>query len=657
MINFFGHTQRQLSPLQLALIIIVCLLIVGIEVVIMSTYFTIGQATSTYEQSAFLSADLANVQRELLRLQVVAHYTLDNFQGDMSALDKQRSLLRNQLRLIRKNQTIIPLKVAQQLNQIVSKLEIYDSLVEPLRHNPTPKEVNRTLGQLDQLLTALEKDVKAAYDTQETSFFQIVHQALNAQHNSQWLLIGLNGVIIIAAIVLILSLSRSVSSEFKLAYQQLEVQILERTRAEQELRHQNDYLAALHETTVGLVSRLNLTDLLEDIMERAGQLVGTKHGFIGLIEPNRTFIELKIGMGLYKNHMDLEIKSGQGMAGQVWQTGQPLKIDNYDSWPQRVPDFPYQVIHAIIGIPLKSGEQVVGVLGLVYGAEAPQFFTEAQIELLTRFAQLATIALDNARLYRTAQEARITAEVANEAKSDFLANVSHELRTPLTSVLGFAKIIQKRFDQIIRLELPTDSPKVSRASQQISNNLNIIVSEGERLTELINNVLDLAKIEAGRTEWHMHPLALNEIIERATSATASLFSKKRLTLVKDIPPDLPFIAGDKDRLIQVVINLISNAVKFTEVGQITCQVTCHESELVVKVIDTGMGISPENQPLVFEKFKQVGDTLTDKPQGTGLGLSICKEIVEHHQGRIWVESQLGIGSQFCFTLPIMTHKQ
>jgi CheY-like chemotaxis protein len=165
-------------------------------------------------------------------------------------------------------------------------------------------------------------------------------------------------------------------------------------------------------------------------------------------------------------------------------------------------------------------------------------------------------------------------------------------------------------------------------------------------------VLDLAKIEAGKLEWHMEPVTVGDIIERATAATASLVDPRGLRLVKDVAPNLPPVIGDRDRLIQVVINLISNAVKFTEAGVITCRATRQRDQLIVSVSDNGMGIAPADQPKVFERFKQVGDTLTDKPKGTGLGLPICREIVDHHGGRIWVESEIGKGSTFSFSLPL-----
>ncbi|MEY4194971.1 MAG: hypothetical protein RLZZ226_1339 [Pseudomonadota bacterium] len=241
----------------------------------------------------------------------------------------------------------------------------------------------------------------------------------------------------------------------------------------------------------------------------------------------------------------------------------------------------------------------------------------------------------------------------DQLKTSFLSTVSHELRTPLTSVLGFARIIQKKFETSLMPALETHPDgKVRKALRQVMDNTGIIVEEGERLTSLINDVLDLAKMEAGRIDWNRQELALADVVERAMSATTALFAHKPVEFSKEVANDLPCITGDRDRLIQVVINLISNAVKFTDQGRVVCRVIPGEAELIVSVADTGCGIKPEDQPLVFEKFKQVGDTLTDKPRGTGLGLPICQEIIAHHGGRLWVESEPGVGSIFSFSVPL-----
>ncbi len=257
-----------------------------------------------------------------------------------------------------------------------------------------------------------------------------------------------------------------------------------------------------------------------------------------------------------------------------------------------------------------------------------------------------TIELEDA--YKSLQD-------VDQLKTSFLSTVSHELRTPLTSVIGFTRIIQKRFNTVIYPELQhnTDT-KVIKAVNQVMENTSIILEEGERLTALINDVLDLAKMEAGRMDWIMQPVSINDIIERAMSATSSLFTQKPVDCVKDIPDHLPLVMGDRDRLIQVMINLISNAVKFTDKGSVTCKAQQLAHTLVVTVVDTGCGIHQEDQALVFEKFKQVGDTLTEKPKGTGLGLPICKEIIEQHAGRLWVESEPSMGSAFSFSLNIIS---
>jgi PAS domain S-box-containing protein len=240
----------------------------------------------------------------------------------------------------------------------------------------------------------------------------------------------------------------------------------------------------------------------------------------------------------------------------------------------------------------------------------------------------------------------------DQVKTDFISTVSHELRTPLTSILGFAKIVNKKLADTIFPKVQSEEPKTQRAIRQVAQNIDIMVSEGERLTKLINDVLDIAKMEAGKVDWNMQYFLAHELIERAASATFALFEQKRLEMILDVREDLPKILGDRDRLLQVVINLISNAIKFTDEGSVTCRASCTDNEITISVIDTGIGIPEVDQPKIFEKFKQVGNPLTDKPKGTGLGLSICQQIVKHHGGKIWVESELGQGSSFSFTLPI-----
>ncbi len=236
-------------------------------------------------------------------------------------------------------------------------------------------------------------------------------------------------------------------------------------------------------------------------------------------------------------------------------------------------------------------------------------------------------------------------------KTDFISTVSHELRTPLTSILGFAKIIQKKLENVLLPNLKDTDPKIAKASAQVSDNINIIVSEGERLTELINDVLDISKMEAGKVEWRMQRTDIGEILDQAMASTKSLFEHKGLERRLEIKADLPEVRIDRARFMQVMVNLLSNAVKFTSAGRILVSAYHVGGAIEVCVEDTGSGIPEKDRDKIFERFKQAGDTLTEKPKGTGLGLPICKHIVETHGGKIWVESILGQGSRFCFSIP------
>jgi PAS domain S-box-containing protein len=227
----------------------------------------------------------------------------------------------------------------------------------------------------------------------------------------------------------------------------------------------------------------------------------------------------------------------------------------------------------------------------------------------------------------------------DELKSSFLSNVSHELRTPLTSIKSSAKIINK-----YGLKKPDSINKFS----------GIIIEEVDRLTRLINNVLDLSKIEAGEMTFNFKKINFYDLLHHIYVITSPSVFDKKLKYLVSIPDKIPNIVVDKDSIIQVIVNLISNAVKFTDFGYIKISVILNSDSTKIKFLieDSGVGIIKEDLSNVFDKFKQSGDTLTDKPKGTGLGLPISKEIIHHHGGAIWVESEIGKGSKFIFTLPI-----
>jgi Na+/proline symporter/nitrogen-specific signal transduction histidine kinase len=223
-------------------------------------------------------------------------------------------------------------------------------------------------------------------------------------------------------------------------------------------------------------------------------------------------------------------------------------------------------------------------------------------------------------------------------KDDFVSTVSHELRTPLTSIRAFAEIL-------------ADNPDTPAEKRQ--KFIGVILKETERLTRLINQILDLAKIESGRAEWHTEALDVGELVREAESATDALFREKAVRLTTEIAEGLPRVDADRDRLMQVMLNLLSNAVKFCEreAGLVRVRVAAEPGRVRVDVADNGIGVAPEHQERIFERFRQVGDTLTDRPQGTGLGLPISRQIVRHLGGELWIESEAGRGAVFSFTLP------
>ncbi len=232
-------------------------------------------------------------------------------------------------------------------------------------------------------------------------------------------------------------------------------------------------------------------------------------------------------------------------------------------------------------------------------------------------------------------------------KTEFTAMVTHELRTPMTSVLGFARLTRGRLKRVTK-HVPEDDIRAMRAADQCHSNLDIIISEGERLTALITTVLDIAKMEAGGFDWKLEPCSAKSLVKRAMSATDSLIGDSAVSVSTQVDEEVPKVRADSDRIIQVLINLLSNALKFTSEGSVAVRVGRGEKGVEFSVEDTGTGIAEADQDQVFQKYKQVGG---DHFGGTGLGLPICREIVQAHGGEIWVDSQLGSGSRFAFWLP------
>jgi signal transduction histidine kinase/CheY-like chemotaxis protein len=436
---------------------------------------------------------------------------------------------------------------------------------------------------------------------------------------------------------------------------------LENARLFNEIQQRAAEMATVTQVSNALASQLDLEALIQMVGDLMKDLFKANIVFLAFLDKKSNTINFP-----YQYGDDIApIKLGEGLTSRIIQTGEAALINQdvnakYDELGIKRKG---KEAASFLGVPIITGKEIIGVIS-VQSTEHENRFNNDDKRLLSTIASNVGVAIHNARLFEDtlkaqaeAVEARKTAEEANEAKSAFLSTVSHELRTPLTSVIGFAKIIRKRLiDKLFPL-INDSNGRVQKTMEQVSQNLNVVVSEGERLTTLINDVLDLAKIEAGKMEWHTETISMTEIIDQAVAATGAVFENKKLKLKKSVDKNIPDIQGDKDKLIQVLINLLSNSAKFTEKGSVNCSVKTIKNEIIISIIDTGMGISREDQTKVFDKFKQVGDTLTDKPKGTGLGLPICKEIIEHHGGRIWVESELGKGSTFAFSLPITEEDQ
>jgi signal transduction histidine kinase/CheY-like chemotaxis protein len=433
------------------------------------------------------------------------------------------------------------------------------------------------------------------------------------------------------------------------AYRQLNVR-------EQEIGRRAAELSTVNNISQALASQLNLKELIDLVGDQMRYLFKANIVYLAMLDKKTRTITFPYQFGDNLPPMKL----GDGLTSQILLTGAPLLINK--EVKSRTEELGIEHIGipaaSYLGVPIPVGDEVIGVLSVQSTVEENRF-DERDQGLLSTIAASVGVAIRKAKLFeevkqarQEAEAARKTAEQANEAKSAFLSTVSHELRTPLTSVLGFAKIIRKRLEEKIFPATDQTDPKTGKTIQQVTENLGVVIAEGERLTHLINDVLDLAKIEAGKMEWNMTTVSITEVVERAIAATTALFYQKNIPLEREFELDLPDITGDRDKLIQVVVNLLSNAVKFTEQGSVTCRAFRRNGEVVVSVADTGIGIATEDHAAVFEQFKQVGDTLTDKPKGTGLGLPISKEIVEHHGGRIWLESEVSRGSTFSFALPV-----
>jgi signal transduction histidine kinase len=417
-----------------------------------------------------------------------------------------------------------------------------------------------------------------------------------------------------------------------------------------ELRRRADQL----QTAAKIARDSTATLALDTLLERAVHLIRDNfnyyHVAIYLLDEDRERAVVQAATGeageVMKNQGYYLAVGSKSVIGYVTQSGESVVINDVFLDPIHRPNPLLPQTRAETGIPLKIGPQVIGVLDIQ--ASEVNAFTPDDVSVLQILADQIAVAVENARSYELSLRAVEEMRQADQLKSQFLANMSHELRTPLNSIIGFSRVILKGIDG-----------PINELQQQ---DLTAIYDSGQHLLNLINDILDLSKIEAGKMELNFEEnVNLADLINSVLPTVAGLIKDKPITLQHNIAPELPTVRADPLKIRQVLLNLLSNAAKFTEKGSIHISAEVRpgmhdQPEVVISVTDTGPGIAPEDRKKLFQPFSQVDASPTRKTGGSGLGLSICRHLVEMHGGRIGVESEVGKGSTFYFTLPVPNAK-
>jgi signal transduction histidine kinase len=414
-----------------------------------------------------------------------------------------------------------------------------------------------------------------------------------------------------------------------------------------DLAHSVEELRALGDVSQAVNSTLDLATVLSTIVSRAVQLSGTEAGTIYEFDNQQKELHLRstYGMseGLINALRDQHLGVGEPIIDQAVARREPVQAEDLVASPST----PARDIitragyRALLVVPLLGRDHVMGTL--VVRRKEPGAFPQNTIDLLKTFAAQSVLAIQNAHLFTEIDEKSRQLEIASQHKSQFLANMSHELRTPLNAILGYTELI---LDNIYG-ETPD---KMREVVERLHAN-------GKHLLGLINDVLDLSKIEAGQLTLDLADYSLKEVVQTVFTAVESLATGKKLSLTTVVALNLPVGHGDERRLAQVLLNLVGNAIKFTDKGEVAIEATTSDGSFTVAVRDTGPGISPSDQGKIFEEFQQADNPATKRKGGTGLGLSIAKRIIKMHGGRIWVESDVGKGSTFAFTIPVTVERQ
>jgi signal transduction histidine kinase len=424
----------------------------------------------------------------------------------------------------------------------------------------------------------------------------------------------------------------------------LEQKVEVRTR---KLARSVEELKALGEVSQVVSSTLDLEMVLTSIVRHAVQLSKTDTGTIYEFDEAEGVFLPSVNYGAHAEYVEA-LRESRLRVGDRTVIGQAAIKRAPDQVPDLadVPEYPLPYVQqagyrALLALPLLREDRLIG--GLVVRRKAAGKFPAPVVDLLQTFAAQSVLAIHNARLFREIEEKGRELESANQHKSEFLANMSHELRTPLNAILGYTELI---LDSIYG-DVPE---KIQEVLERLEKN-------GRHLLNLINDVLDLSKIEAGQLTLSLNEYSMGDVIQTVSTSVEALAAEKDLDLKVEVSKDLSIGKGDEQRIAQVILNLVGNAIKFTDEGEVKIEVTVSNETFLVSVHDTGPGVTEADQQKIFDEFQQADGSSTRKKGGTGLGLSISKKIIDMHGGRIWVESTLGKGSTFRFTLPIRVEKQ
>jgi signal transduction histidine kinase len=434
------------------------------------------------------------------------------------------------------------------------------------------------------------------------------------------------------------------ADELQGSYGRLEQKVAERTR---DLARSVSELKALEEIGRAVASSLDTKAVLSTIVTRAVELAQADAGAIYSYDASRDDFELAGTYALEPVFQDAvratRIRLDESALGLSAKQREPICVPDL----AKAPNYPLRDLtlsagfHSVLIVPLVGQDEVLGAL--VLQRRAAGDFPATTVGLMRTFADQSALAINNARLFREVDQKGRELAIANEHKSQFFANMSHELRTPLNGILGFAELLADG----LYGTLPDKALEI----------LERIQKDGKHLLGLINDVLDISKIEAGQLTLALENYSLQGIVETVIATTGSLARAKGIEVRAVVSPDLPVGYGDERRLTQVLLNLVGNAIKFTDTGSVEVRAEAMDDHFILAVQDTGPGIPPEDQARIFEDFQQVDNSITRQKGGTGLGLAIARRLIAVHGGRIDLESTPGVGSTFIISLPIRAADQ